>query len=77
MFDSFWNDFKWKIFFSCFVPYLLYFSLAHTYFMAMLFRPDEESSVYEITTENTSYMATYEMPCRVVLSVLWLFHACV
>ena len=50
MFDSFWNDFKWKIFFSCFVPYLFYFSCSFLYILLMLFLPNEESYEWDINT---------------------------
>ena len=77
MFDSFWNDFKWKIFFSCFVPYLIYFSCALSYFMLMLVRPDEQSTIWQINARDASYIETYELPLRCALGALWFFHVCV
>ena len=74
MFNSFWNDFKWKIFFSCFVPYLFYFLSAFFYILLMLFHEDEVSEVWDIKTEDSEIVLKYEMPLRIVLVILWLFH---
>ena len=74
MFDSFWNDFKWKIFFSCFVPYLFYFSCSFLYILLMLFLPNEESYEWDINTRKADYIDKYEAPLRFAVFVLWLFH---
>ena len=74
MFDAFWSDFKWKIFFTCFLPYLLYFSCAFLYIVLMLFLPDDESEEWAITADSLSYLATFEVPSRIILFILWLFH---
>jgi len=77
MFDSFWNDFRWKIFFSCFVPYLLYFSCALFYILLMLFVPEEHSEQWEMNTDDLGYLQQAELPLRILLIILWLFHATV
>lgn len=55
MFDSFWTDFKWKIFFSCFVPYLLYFCSAFLYIISMLYDKNESSGQWDIRAKDYDY----------------------
>ena len=74
MFDSFWSDFKWKIFSFCFLPYLAYFSIAFIYLTMMLFESDEFAEEYGFDSDNLSYIETYEPPIRYIFLVFLLFH---
>lgn len=56
------------------MPYLLYFSCAFTYIVMMLFLPHEEIEEWAITEDSLSYLSTYEVPLRIILFILWLFH---
>ena len=40
----------------------------------MLFLPDDESEEWAITADSLSYLATFEVPSRIILFILWLFH---
>ena len=73
MFDAFWNDFKWKIFAFCFLPYLFYFLLSFGYLSNMLFQTGEEAKDWEFYAEDISYIDTYELPLRWIFMVFLVY----
>ena len=74
MFDSFWSDFKWKIFTLCFVPYLIYFASAFFYMTNMLYDTGEEALNFNFEAEKLDYIGSTEPPLRYIFTVLLLFH---
>jgi len=77
MFDAFWSDFKWKIFLFCLVPYMFFFGLSFAYLSLMLFHPEESSEDWGILASDHDYLATHELPLRIILLASWLFHVSV
>ena len=71
MFDAFWGDFKWKILFFCFLPYLLYFITAFAYITTMLYKPGEVAPEWGF--EDLDYMDKWEPPLHHIYLILLLF----
>lgn len=71
MFDAFWGDFKWKIFFFCFLPYLIYFITAFVYITTMLFKPGEVAPAWGFL--ELDYMEVWEPPLHHIYLILLLF----
>ena len=74
MFDAFWDDFKWKIFGFCFVPYLIYFTTSFIYMTNMLYLKDETAEIYDFGEDEVSYIIWLEPPFRAIFGVLLSFH---
>ena len=71
MFDAFWGDFKWKIFYFCFIPYLFYFVTALAYITMMLYKPGEVAPEWGF--DGIDYLEVWEPPLHYVYLLQLLF----